>query len=88
MRRLEKLAFAQWAIAYRQNPIASPSSKPSQALAIKIDSLMSDGEWRTTTAIADELQASLTTVQGVMWSIKDAWGYQAVPSKNKGYRKL
>ena len=88
MRRSEKLAFAKWAIAYRQDPIAAPSSKPSQALAIKIDSLMSDGEWRTTTVIAHELQASVTTVQGVMWSIKDAWGYQAVSSKNKGYRKL
>ena len=88
MRRLEKLAFTQWAIAYRQNPIAFPSSKPSQALAIKIDSLMSDGKWRTATAIAGKLQVFLTTVQGVMWSIKDDWGYQAIPSKNKGYRKL
>lgn len=49
---------------------------------------MSDGQWRTARAIAGELDASLTTVQGVMWSIKEAWGYEAVPSRNKGYRRM
>ncbi len=87
MRREEKLAFEQWAIAHRKDPIKSPSTKPSQALAIQIHEKMSDGQWRTTPVIAKELKASLTTVQGIMWSIKEAWGYEAIPSKGKGYRR-
>lgn len=86
MRKAERLAFEKWAIAYRDND--TPSSTPSQALAILIHERMSDGQWRTTKAIADELDASLTTVQGIMWAVKEAWGYEAVPSRNKGYRRI
>jgi hypothetical protein len=88
MRKEEKAAFEQWAIAHRKDPISNPSSTPSQALAIQIHNKMRDGQWRTTSAIAKELKASLTTVQGIMWSIKEAWGYEAIPSRNKGYRRI
>lgn len=87
MRKEEKLAFEQWAIAHRKDPIKHPSTKPSQALAIQIHDKMRDGQWRTATAIAKELKASLTTVQGIMWSIKEVWGYEAIASRGKGYRR-
>lgn len=88
MRKEEKDAFEQWAIAYRDNPIANPSSTPSQALAILIHDKMSDGKWRTTKAIADEVKEPLSTVQNIMRCVKTAWGYEAVTSRNKGYRKI
>jgi|LauGreDrversion4_2_1035121.scaffolds.fasta_scaffold494177_2 hypothetical protein len=88
MRKKEKDAFEKWAIAYRADPIVNLSTTPSQALAILIHDKMSDGKWRTATVIADEVKEPLSTVQNIMRSIKTAWGYEAVPSRTKGYRRI
>ena len=87
MRESDRLILQSWAIAYAKNPNSNPSSKPSQALAIKIHNLMSDGEWRTVKAIATELNESPYLVRDVLWCIKDLWGYEASKSKNGGYRR-
>lgn len=89
MRKTEKAAFIKWAIAYAQNPNANPSSSNLQALAIKAHDKMSDGKWRTSTALADELGESVASVRAVMICIKDAdWGYEAIASRSKGYRRI
>ena len=88
MRESDRLILKNWAIAYAKNRNSNPSSKPSQALAIKIHSLMSDGKWRTAKAIASELNQSPYLVRDVMVCIKDLWGYEASKSKtNGGYRR-
>ena len=89
MRNSDRLKLQSWAIAYANSPNTNPSSKPSQALAIKIHSLMSNGEWRTVKAIATELNESVFAVRDVLWCIKDIWGYQANKSRiNGGYKRL
>ena len=88
MREFDRLKLQNWAIAYAKNPNSNPSSKPSQALAVKIHNLMADGEWRTAKAIASELNQSPYLVRDVMVCIKDLWGYEASKSKtNGGYRR-
>ena len=88
MRKTDRLKLQTWAIAYASSPDNNPSASPPQALAIKIHTLMSDGKWRTATAIADELSASVYAVRDVMWCIKCAWGYEANKSRSKGYRRM
>jgi hypothetical protein len=89
MRESDRLILQNWAIAYAKNPNSNPSSKPSQALAIKIHSLMSDGEWRTGKVIASELNESIYPVRDVLWCIKDIWNYETSKSKtNGGYRRV
>jgi hypothetical protein len=77
-----------WAIAYRDNLNTDPSSSPQQALAILIHTLMSDGQWRTTAMIAEELGKPVYTVRYVMWVISKVWGYEASVSRSKGYRRV
>jgi hypothetical protein len=77
-----------WVIAYRDNPNINPSSSPQQALAILIHTHMADGQWRTTGMIAEELGKPLYTVRYVMWVISKVWGYEAVESRSKGYRRV
>ena len=77
-----------WAIAYRANPNTNPSASPQQALAILIHTLMSDGQWRTTAMIAEELGKPVYTVRYVMWVISKVWGYEASTSRNEGYRRV
>ena len=86
MLKTDREAFEQWAIAYQKSPTLPKS--PKQALAIEIHRLMSDGNWRTTTAIATELKESLPKVKDVMLCIKDHWGYTSSKSSREGYRKL
>lgn len=87
MRSKERKAFTEWAIAYCDNPSANPSRTSWQALALLIHDKMQDGEWRTANAIANELKLPIGTVQRIMQCVKDAWGYEAIPSRNKGYRR-
>jgi hypothetical protein len=87
MRKSDRLTLQNWAIAYSKNPNSNPSSKPSQALAIKIHSLMGDGEWRTVKAIATELNESPYLVRDVLWCIKELWGYESSKSKSGGYKR-
>lgn len=88
MRKSDRLKLQHWAITYAKSPNPNPSSKPSQALAIKIHNLMADGEWRTVKAIASELNASIYAVRTVLWCIKDIWNYETSKSKtNGGYQR-
>lgn len=88
MRGVDRKKLKDWAIAYAKNPNTNPSSSPSQALAIKIHNLMSDGKWRTSTAIATELSESVYSVRTVLCYIKDDWHYETSKSRTKGgYRR-
>ena len=87
MRKPDRIALTNWAIAYRDNP-ATLSRSPNQALAIKIHEYMSHGEWRTTKAIASELKEPLSSVRLVMVAIRNAWNYEVSRNPKKGYRRL
>jgi hypothetical protein len=87
MRKSERAAFTDWAIAYAANPNTTPSSTQGQALAIKIHALMSDGKWQTTAAIAASLNEDKYLVISAMLCIRAAWGYEASKSRTKGYRR-
>lgn len=86
MRKEVRDSLEKWAIAYRKNPAILPRY-PSQVLAVEIHDKMKDGEWRTSKAIALELKRSIHDVRDVMWVIRKHWGYEVVPTKDKGYRR-
>lgn len=85
MRKKIRDNLETWAIAYHEDP-ATLSRYPSQALAIKIHILMSDGEWRTSNAISSELGEKLHSVRTVIGVVAGCWGYES--HKKKGYRRL
>lgn len=85
MRKDVRAKLEKWAIAYHQKPTLPRS--PNQALAIEIHGLMSDGEWRTSKAIASELKRSVHSVRDVMLAIAVHWGYEASKDRSKGYRR-
>ena len=86
MRKEVRAEFESWAIAYRDNP-ATLSRSPNQALAIEIHGYMSHGEWRTSKAIASELDKKLHSVRVVMLVIGKHWGYEVSKNTKKGYRR-
>ena len=86
MRKEIRAEFDLWAIAYRDNP-AMLSRSPNQALAIEIHEYMKHGEWRTTKAIASELNKRLHSVRVVMLVIGKHWGYEVSKDRSKGYRR-
>jgi hypothetical protein len=81
----QRAVLKEWAISYRANP-ATLSQSYKQALAIKIDILMSDGEWRTSNAIASDLDEKLHSVRAVMGVVAGCWGYES--HRKLGYRRL
>lgn len=74
-----------WAKEYARNPTLNPSSTKRQALALKIHAYLADGEWATSTAIADCLKANLRSVRLILVNVRDAWGYET--DNYKGYRR-
>jgi len=85
MIKAQRTALKEWAIAYRDNP-ATLSQTYKQALAIKIHDYMKHGEWRTSNAIATELNEPLYSVRAVMGVVAGCWGYES--HRKKGYRRL
>jgi hypothetical protein len=85
MIKAQRADLETWAIAYRDNP-ATLSQSFKQALAIKIHILMKDGEWRTSNAIASELNEKLHSVRTVIGVVAGCWGYES--HRKKGYRRL
>ena len=87
MRKSDRIAITNWAIAYRDNPSTLPRS-PNQALAIQVHYYMSRHlQWRTSKEIAAYLEAPLSSVRLIMTAIRDVWGYEVSKNKNKGYRR-
>lgn len=84
MRKEVRAALETWAIAYRDNPNTLPRY-PMQVLAVQVHSLMCDGQWRTATAIALELNENLHGVRAVLLVIGKHWGYKS--HGKKGYRQ-
>jgi hypothetical protein len=85
MRKKVRAALETWAIAYRDTPNTLPRY-PMQVLAVLIHDKMSDGQWRTATAIALEVNENLHSVRAALLAIGKHWGYES--HRKKGYRRL
>jgi hypothetical protein len=93
MRKSDRIALTNWAIEYckpteQRNPSLAMTRSANQALAVEIHRYMRHGEWRTSTAIANELKKPLSSVRLVMVVIREAWKYEVSRNPKKGYRRL
>jgi hypothetical protein len=74
-----------WAKAYKANPAKNLSTTPRQALALLIHAYLADGQWATSTEIADSFKKNLKTVRLILASVRDDWDYET--STSLGYRR-
>jgi hypothetical protein len=87
MRNSEFLALKNWAREHMQDPQKIPVLTEREKLAVRIDKLLSDGQWRTIETIASELNTKIYKVRDVICCIRIEWNYESIPSVHRGYRK-